>query len=603
LLPAPDASFGLMPFWFWNDALDESELARQIDDFAAHGVTGFVIHPRVGLPEDIGWMSDRMLGFVRFAVEQAARRGMKVILYDEGMYPSGSSNGQVVASNPAFACRGLVRVLLPSEASPKLEAGWQLLSIALDHAGQRFAVIEGPIAAVIRGLHYVGEGPAEQSPPAADLLNPAATQRFIALVYDRYAACVGDHFGSTVLGIFTDEPSLIGRPCESNVRPGTAAVLHEAQRLFNEDFRPHLLTLWDDQYPDATLRRRQWKQACRSLLERTYYRPLHDWCTRHGLWLMGHPEGPDDYALERYFHAPGQDLVWRWVMPDEPTALEGPQSTQAKCASSAMLHQGKQRNSNEFCGAYGHELTFEQMQWLANWCFVRGTNLMIPHAFYYSVRGPRRDERPPDVGPNSPWWSRFGPFAAHCRRMCWLNTDMTHVCDVAIYGHGDELPWRAAKVCYESQIDFNYLDDADLHAVTIDAAGVRIAGMTYRAVVVDHDVQPPAMLAERLRAAGVLVHYDRGDADSLRKTLSQKTARVPLVQTSPALRVRQVRKGGQHFLILFNEVNAPCTAALAPHEAGWFELDTTRSESRPVAAGQPLQLAPHAMRVFHHAVR
>ena len=49
----------LVPFWFWNDELDERELLRQIADFEAHGVYGFVIHPRVGLPRDTGWMSEK----------------------------------------------------------------------------------------------------------------------------------------------------------------------------------------------------------------------------------------------------------------------------------------------------------------------------------------------------------------------------------------------------------------------------------------------------------------------------------------------------------------------------------------------------------------
>ena len=32
---------------------------------------------------------------------------MKVVLYDEGMYPSGSAHGMVVATNPEFAARGI----------------------------------------------------------------------------------------------------------------------------------------------------------------------------------------------------------------------------------------------------------------------------------------------------------------------------------------------------------------------------------------------------------------------------------------------------------------------------------------------------------------
>ena len=74
------------------------------------------------------------------------------------------------------------------------------------------------------------------------------------------------------------------------------------------------------------------------------------------------------------------------------------------------------------------------MTWLAHWCFVRGVNWLFPHAFYYSVRGPRRDERPPDVGPHAAWWDRYGEYADACRRLSWLNTDCRHVCHIAILG-------------------------------------------------------------------------------------------------------------------------------------------------------------------------
>ena len=57
-----------MPFWFWNDDLDEAELLRQIDDFEQHGVHGFVIHPRVGLPRTLGWMSENLLHFYDVAI-------------------------------------------------------------------------------------------------------------------------------------------------------------------------------------------------------------------------------------------------------------------------------------------------------------------------------------------------------------------------------------------------------------------------------------------------------------------------------------------------------------------------------------------------------
>ena len=100
--------FSQVPFWFWNDRLDENEIKRQMADFRDHGVYGFIIHARMGLPRTSPtWANDGFTWFAR-AVEEAARTDMRVCLYDEGMYPSGSAHGAVVRSNPAFAARGLM---------------------------------------------------------------------------------------------------------------------------------------------------------------------------------------------------------------------------------------------------------------------------------------------------------------------------------------------------------------------------------------------------------------------------------------------------------------------------------------------------------------
>ena len=119
----PPKEFSVLPFWFWNDDLDAEEIRRQIADFEEHGVHGFVIHPRVGLPRSLGWMSEELLAFYDAAIEEAGRRGMQVVLYDEGMYPSGSSAGQVVAENPAYQTRCLEARELRGDEEPVLGAG------------------------------------------------------------------------------------------------------------------------------------------------------------------------------------------------------------------------------------------------------------------------------------------------------------------------------------------------------------------------------------------------------------------------------------------------------------------------------------------------
>ncbi|QPC82015.1 hypothetical protein G4Y79_20355 [Phototrophicus methaneseepsis] len=579
----PPAEFSLAPFWFWNDRLDEEELTRQLDAFQAHGVHAFVIHPRVGLPRDMGWMSPELLNKMRFVIEEAHKRGMWLILYDEGMYPSGSASGQVVAEDPAYQCRGLVRidldavvpdssvqgVQIDSDGAIRLGPYQSLIAETL-YKGRHYAIIQRPIQAVIRGLHFINEDsdePPEDEPLAADLLNPEAVASFIRHSYDIYHREFGAYFGGTIPAIFTDEPMLLGRPQEAEVIPGTADILSHVNAYLGYDFTAFLPALWDDDAPSHI--RYDYERAVEHRLEETYYAQLYRWCEAHHIALTGHPAEPDATRHLRYFHIPGQDIVWRFIEPEHDSALEGRQSTQAKAASSMMLHMGHRRNANEFCGAYGHNLTFEEMKWLAHWLLIRGCNLLIPHAFYYSVCGPRLHERPPDVGLHSPWWGDgFRRFAMACRRLAWLNTDSEHVCHVAIIGQHHHLPWRAAKACFEHQIDFNYLDVEDLLiANTTAEGGIQVLQQVYDVLVVDYVLSEP--VKERIRSLETtlsVVNWDDDTASCIEALRASLPSRLLIRASTQGLRVRHVRKQGHNWLMLFNERAEPVTVDIQEPE-------------------------------------
>ncbi len=210
-----------------------------------------------GCRAHMGWMSDALLAMLRFAIEEAARRGMWIMLYDEGMYPSGSASGQVVAENPVYQCRGLERIEIADDAEIALEPG-QTLVADVSYKGMRYAIVDRPIDSVIRGLHFLDEDPsvpadtvpAEDEPPAADLLNPDATLAFIRHSYDRYYQAFGDHFGTTIKAIFTDEPNLLGRPRETDIMPGTTDILRHVNAALGYDFTPFLPALWDADAPE-----------------------------------------------------------------------------------------------------------------------------------------------------------------------------------------------------------------------------------------------------------------------------------------------------------------------------------------------------------------
>ncbi len=553
----PNNEFALMPFYFINDTLDERELRRQIADFAAHGVGGFVIHPRIGMPRNLAWMSDELHHYYKVMLDEAEKLQLKVLLYDEAMYPSGSSCGQVVEKNPSHQCRCIVKRELEDNGNPKLGEHENLIAVCHTCSHGRIAVIDRPADSVIRGLHYHGEGPGEDEPPAADLLNTEAVDSFLNLVYDRFYDVLKEYFGSTIMGIFTDEPDLLGRCREAEkVYPGTTGILDEVNRILGYDFTSHLAALWYDDELQAEFYRQSYLKAVNDIFEQTWYARLYNWCETHNTALTGHPALSDEISPLRFFHMPGQDAVWRKLLPDTPSAIEGPDSVQGKCSSSAMIHNHRRRNINEYCGAYGHETTYEEMEWLSNWCLIRGVNLLIPHAFYYSTRGLRKDERPPDVGPNSPWWDKYKAYADSCRRLCFLNTDSIHQCETAVLCQGSGLSWKAAKVCFEHQYDFNYLEEWHLfHNAKISEDGISIEGMHYRLLIVEHSLSPEVKaVLEPLEKAGRIFYYSsEHDSELLEKLQLKTTKNVQFEPAVKALRVREVIKDNRHYLMVFNE--------------------------------------------------
>lgn len=608
--PGPD--FSPAPFWFWNDDLRADRLLAQVAAFQARGVDAFVIHPRIGLHRRFGFMSDELLAMMRLVIDEAARRDMRVILYDEAMYPSGSAGGLVVAGNPAHACRGLVM-----EDTAPADPDHHVLHTGTTRDGRPFWVVERPLLSAIRGAHFTdghgdervpGEGwmqrrAPEDRPPATDLLNPEAVAGFIRIVYQKYHDAFGDHFGTTIPAIFTDEPYVMGRfsPLPSP-RPGTTGILEHVNAFLGYDFAPHLPALWFDDEPAAARHRADYARAIRHRLGETYYRQLGEWCSEHGVALTGHPEGNEDIGHLRHFQWPGQDVILGDIRPGE-AAVTGAPALQAKCAASAAIHLGRARNLNEFMGAYGEDTPFDLYRFVARWLLVRGCNLLVPHAFFYSVRGARIDDCPPDLGPHSPWWDDPALVGFHheMRRLCWVNHASRPRCRVAVLADAGRLPARSARLLFEHQIDFHYLEDRHLwEDARIDGRSITIGPMTYDVLVAEecwlHARVESAL--EPLAASGRVIVAER--VDDLAANVSAWVE--PVVTTArpePWLRARLVEKAGAVWLLLFNEGESGIAPTVEWPEgaSGWREIDPATGVKRG-AAPREVRLAGGELRLF-----
>jgi hypothetical protein len=648
----PPREFTLLPFWFWNDELTNDEIARQIEDFDRHGVHGFTIHPRIGLPEDCGWMSPKLLAAMRFALEEAERRDMRVMLYDEGMYPSGASAGQVVEEDPAYSARGFVRAVFAADGTqleprPRVQDDWILIEEYQNDKGETIRIYDAPSGGVIRGLHYIGDEsnrPREFSPPAADLLYAPAVDAFIRLVYQRYYDEFEEFFKSGVIvGIFTDEPSILGRGAMGGMKNGSLRSLDVINNCGGMDFRPHLRELWETTSPESATIRARYNKAVQLALEEIYYDRISRWCVEHGTNLCGHPEGSGDIGVLSKFQTPGQDIVWRYIEPGAK-AFDPRHSVMAKVASSAALHNGARRNLNEIFGAYGHDLTYEECVWLINWCVARGQNMFLPHAFFYSIRGPRFDERPPDVGPHSEWWEGYNVFADYCARLCWLNTDSQVVAPTAILVDSGVAPVWMTRELTRNQLDFNYLEtrllkDAQIAlqpepVIALPSASYKTlltlpsaatlasptllnkAATTGRLICLKSDssrfdkLSDAPIAAENEEEILELVRRFSGvDVATIAPENAQKGDATPAFPSlAPGLRARHVIKGGVDFYFLFNEEADPIDAFLtfaaddgSARVREWDPStgsisDVSRNPERPTIFR--IKLSPHETRIL-----
>ncbi|CAM3335898.1 hypothetical protein OCAE111667_04315 [Occultella aeris] len=670
------APTGPYAFLFWNDHLDAEAIRAELADLAAAGFRGVTISARIGLSREIGYLTPAFFDLVRAAVDECARLGLAVMLYDEASYPSGSANGLVVQRDPAFAARSLQRVtrdmhassreywrptlgrspaqrLLAVVAAPLVRsdgsgsgadgalgtgsdrsddaaadglapgsadglvpdvAGARLLVpnerglVALDLPAGRWrlcAIFDAPSAGTIRGAYADTDDDSALRPAAADLLNPDAVAAFIDLTHEGYARALTDHLGTTVVAMFTDEPSMLGRgPTQGAVaytRSFETDVAAELGADVGEVLR-RLPALWDDGPADPALRR-AYHVALRNRLNSVYYGAQSRWCADHGIALTGHPAKGDDLASAACFDWPGQDTVWRWVLPGDGSALAGPESTAPKGAASAAHLRGHGTAVAEVLGAYGWRLSLDEAKWLLDWYLSRGVTTLVLHAFFASVRGNRAYESEPDLGRHNSWWPHFPRLVAYQRRIADLVAAGTHTASVAVLADPDHLPDRRAGELLRAQLDFFYIDPDALTGATLDGGALLIGDQRYLAVV--DDLGPGAGPDARRRLAafaadGGLVEAYEGVLDAARLERVRAHVRtggglaVTVEPPAPELRVVTVRRDGTSDSVFFNEgedaIAAWVTPDRVPARPQWLDPLTGTRQDAPTRSDGAVRL-------------
>ena len=548
----PEQEFSPIPFWFFNDAFDEEKVRDQLADYVEKGVNGFVLHPRIGVPEDMPYLSEKYFDAVKYIVKTADSLGMKVVLYDEGMYPSGSAHGMVVAANPEYASKGII--LLDREAAEERlakEASAQVIAELADGRKIIYCFTGG----TIRGIHFGEDDGQAGAPRSADILNPDAVDEFIRLTHDKYYEHLKEYFGNTVFAFFTDEPCALGRNagryrewCKGLEKEILAAggKLEDLEGLFIKTgaVAGRADVISTVQNPTVVL----YHQLIKKKLREIFYARLSNWCEDHNISLMGHPAESNDIEEELFFHIPGQDLIMRRVAP-ETGGLKEFDSIQAKLSADIARHLGRRRNANECFGVCNRDdipwyFTAGDMKWYIDWLGQRGVNLFVPHAFYYSVSGERKGERPPDVGPNNIWWKHYRRFSDYFKRLSWLMTDSLNGAQIAVLCDNNKVPYKEIVCLYENRLEFNYLPAAVLEKAVVKNGKLCIAGYEYSVIL-----NTLGEGYEKMLPAGIRVVHT-GEELAAEKGLQSA---VSLRNDCKTVRLNSLTKDGRTMYLLGNE--------------------------------------------------
>ncbi|GAA4842553.1 hypothetical protein GCM10023310_20590 [Paenibacillus vulneris] len=462
----PPSAFRIQPFWFWNGDMLDEEIRHQIREMADKGVGGFFICARQGL--QIPYLSDAWFGKVRVAVEEADKNGMEVWLYDEYPYPSGIAGGEVILEHPDAKhytlahqservsagqhvtlelpwAKILFAKAVPVSASGKLN--WdQAIDVRssignyqadpiFQKAGltaynqKRFFTYRtvqkmdwtapsGPNLEEAWEVIIVQEQEIEDFKYYGTFVDPCnreAMAAFIRLTHDKYAQHLGDYFGKTIKGMFTDEIGLLGSI------PWSPRLADEFLQRNGYDLREHLHALLYSDAEDAARIRYDYYQTVHLLLRESYHKQVHDWCERHGLQYVA--EVPSvRMTTQLYSHVPGGDSAHEklgrsleWILNQYADNMR----SNPKMVSSLARQLGRERNLIECFHSVGWSMTLQDARWMIDRMAAMGTNFFNFHAFFYTLDGLTKHDAPPSQFLQNPYWEHFRQLGDYTGRISY----------------------------------------------------------------------------------------------------------------------------------------------------------------------------------------
>ena len=438
LFRSPTAEYRTAPLWVWNAEMSRAQIDRHLLELKTHGFGGAFVHPRPGMR--ITYLDDQWFDAWGYALQKAKELGLKLNIYDENSYPSGFGGGHVSAELPDCLAESVSYEIVPaseidfSDPAAGFMGDCSLVSaFACDRKNGVPVFLEdvtdlpqsmwkgkGPYFAIVKHI------PARTTGWLAgfanvDLLRPEVTEKFLELVYDRYADRFQKDFGDTIRAVFTDEPALSG----SNVYdmtgipslPVTRWFCYEFQKIAGYDLTRYIPCLFENwEGMDCPKIRFDYYRVTQQLWTENFLTPIRDWCHEKKIRFTGHfmDDGwplpyyivvtPGTMSYYEYEDWPGIDLLQCDRLRERP--VEDQHIFMLECAS--VGHQfGKERIFCEAYGAGGYDSGLADYKRMGDYLFVSGINYINEHLSYTSYIGARKRDHPQSFDWRQPWWNDY----------------------------------------------------------------------------------------------------------------------------------------------------------------------------------------------------
>jgi hypothetical protein len=536
---APPREYGaIQPFASWNGPDPQEVRARIVRDFdrlAANGIFVVNLSPGRGSPK---YLSPEHMDQVKFTVEEAAKRGMRLWIQDESDYPSGFAGGNISRQYPQLAMQGIVadvRVHVVPGQTLTMPAPPDTLAIFATKTStdqQIQGVIPIPVPPngqlkwtvpaqgstpneprlsweVVFVRHIYVSSPTrnfnrEDGTRAKDALyslidylDPEATRAFLRITHETYRQAVGDQFGKIVLGFFGDEPDY------SSAIPWTPKLLAEFEQRKGYDLKPYVPSFFlgrGMEMSEETRRARaDYYDVWSAIFQNSFFGEQAEWCRKYNveylvhlnheetMIALEHSEG-DYFRDNRYVEVPGIDNL-NQLIPDAVRRPDGTWNVNnnfPKLASSAAHLFGRPKVWAEEGGGVGidgkYQLDFQLVRG------VTALQLRVPllrGGGDPSTPAPATFAAPPQAAMVA-WYANRGGYLMAIGRPA-AQVGLYHPGNSIWMGdqEADRSTTKLGWQLFEHQIDWDYYDEQSLSSVaTIENGGFKnLSGQIYKAII------------------------------------------------------------------------------------------------------------------------